>query len=1516
MLACLLVFADSTIEPFKARQILACSLEDLSVEQCAKWDIVVSSAKYEITLMEDRTARGTWFTFPLITELNDFSFIPRERILCDDPEAIGVAKYSPETNSWHLLETSQIVEEQKPQIQLKAKIEEPGIYAVVRKDPVRLRGQLVEGEGICVREPCSSYQAFESRPLDSYVTLGEDITLRFCKILTECDATADGICDSHCGAHTDPDCVSATCKSEEDNCCLPLRDNVCDPDCWKKITEDTETLNEIIKYSTDFDCMQEGAEKYVPYGENNEPDPIDIERTIRSSVWKDVEPAYFNDVPRLLEGPISLIIEEGDGVWIRDFTYTDLQDNEVMLMPLRPSKNSISNDDAPEQTGHLAARYNLFANPHMLYQHKTDKDGNAIQFYLPPTAVKKISFQAKTRKDDSIAKIKFVLTAHEGNADSDNDGWSNYDDCHDNNPFINPGADEICDGIDNNCNAFKRYNLNEEAEIEDRLYWSYWDRSTCDGSERCTYLMPCEGYLQFKAIDDSSYMEVWRQDRRLCEGSTYLAGDSYSVSCDAPEYSNGIWNSYQAVFAYGNDGMYNYAFYADGDDNPGCALGAHASCMDGAFPPNDHVLSIANFIGGDERLYSFDNNAQSLHTGKKFCFTGNAEPCEYPVDSDALNLLNNEINRIELKKNDMIWGTTFGCDAGSDSDLGYICDGDGITTTGDFGTIDFEVYCYPQEPVDMATSEYVDEGLEFCERQSDMDITVHFCPQPEYETYEIFDFDERECADTNVLCSSITTNDNHVECNYVTNPETDNYGYKKFHVFVCPEGLDCYKFYSGDFRICAEEEVCSQLEQGTSEFRNDDLDCDGLPPFDVFPEGHSNAGKIDKTKPLDPDCFDVDLTGECKPEDRTWYMNDEVKWTEDGYCLQCGATDSSCAISCEPGQLSCEGGCLEGACDLAADKICKGGSWTKTGYSSACGMNDSWIGEAESTAQCTPSACDTEKDKVCHTERWRSTGGAGTAYCDLPACKVRDASCAKPCTPGACDVYDNAYCKTDGTWSTNGAADYCSKCGAIDSGCGSIPCQDDYCDVTNKKVCKNEVWVSEPTEYCGVCSEMDPVSCQAACPANPDDWTTTETDCTDGIDNDCLNGADCVDPACRALCTDICVPLRTDSSCGLSEGICYPPGTRTCGMDGRWGECIGGTAPMTEVCNSVDDDCDGAVDEGCDCTIGQSRSCGFDSGSCRAGVQRCEDGKWGYCYRTSRASPTTEQCGDGIDNDCDGETDEACPCVEGSNQTCGQTIGVCKSGLQVCTDGTWGACVGEITPMKEDRNTGSTCSDGIDNDCDGNVDSADDGCGITPTDQLTPTCFDGRKNQDETDIDCGGVCETCVTPANCNNRKTDPGEEGVDCGGECSVPCNDRTRMRSSEELETEEETYAEAECGDAYCDEGEEETCPEDCEEPSEFSFTSILIPLIIIIGLALGGFVAYKKGLIKLKGKEAPKKSFPAPKGASGAAQSSQAFRQMPASQIKAAAQKLPPRKEIKTREELELEKSFKEQSELLKK
>jgi hypothetical protein len=87
------------------------------------------------------------------------------------------------------------------------------------------------------------------------------------------------------------------------------------------------------------------------------------------------------------------------------------------------------------------------------------------------------------------------------------------------------------------------------------------------------------------------------------------------------------------------------------------------------------------------------------------------------------------------------------------------------------------------------------------------------------------------------------------------------------------------------------------------------------------------------------------------------------------------------------------------------------------------------------------------------------------------------------------------------------------------------------------------------------------------------------------------------------------------------------------------------------LCNHLDDDCDGNVDEGCPCAPGAVQSCfrgppgRHDVGACADGMQQCsggEFGAWGAC--TGGIPPSAETC-DGLDNDCNGCTDEIVGCV-------------------------------------------------------------------------------------------------------------------------------------------------------------------------------------------------------------------------------------------------------------------------------
>ncbi len=139
----------------------------------------------------------------------------------------------------------------------------------------------------------------------------------------------------------------------------------------------------------------------------------------------------------------------------------------------------------------------------------------------------------------------------------------------------------------------------------------------------------------------------------------------------------------------------------------------------------------------------------------------------------------------------------------------------------------------------------------------------------------------------------------------------------------------------------------------------------------------------------------------------------------------------------------------------------------------------------------------------------------------------------------------------------------------------------------------------------------------------------------DGIDNNC-NGQ--IDEGLFRACSTIC-----------------GTGIEQCVM----GEWVGCTArqPEEEICDDIDNNCNGVVDEGCACQIGDRRPCGIEVGACQTGEQVCERGVWSECRNA--VWPTQEVC-DGVDNDCNGFVDDNLfdPC----QTACGYGVRTCVNG--------------------------------------------------------------------------------------------------------------------------------------------------------------------------------------------------------------------------------------------------------------
>ena len=184
--------------------------------------------------------------------------------------------------------------------------------------------------------------------------------------------------------------------------------------------------------------------------------------------------------------------------------------------------------------------------------------------------------------------------------------------------------------------------------------------------------------------------------------------------------------------------------------------------------------------------------------------------------------------------------------------------------------------------------------------------------------------------------------------------------------------------------------------------------------------------------------------------------------------------------------------------------------------------------------------------------------------------------------------------------------------------------------------------------------------------------------CNDGQDNDCDGETDESVGLSGSVQIALCICKEGETRlCGSQTGACTQ-GLQTC-SGGNWGACRYQVTPQRETCNNKDDNCDGFIDN-----IGDSRE-----------ESKCQ------CYGGS--APVVEACND-IDDNCNGQIDEGVICCDdGDTRDCGSDLGICRKGTQSCSNGRWGTCSG-IEPRQEICLNGidENCNGRTDEDC-GNV---------------------------------------------------------------------------------------------------------------------------------------------------------------------------------------------------------------------
>jgi hypothetical protein len=274
---------------------------------------------------------------------------------------------------------------------------------------------------------------------------------------------------------------------------------------------------------------------------------------------------------------------------------------------------------------------------------------------------------------------------------------------------------------------------------------------------------------------------------------------------------------------------------------------------------------------------------------------------------------------------------------------------------------------------------------------------------------------------------------------------------------------------------------------------------------------------------------------------------------------------------------------------------------------------------------------------------------------------------------------------------------------------GSLP----MCTPTGPEVCNGkdddcdfraDEDTTAPANSCmlnGVCAGTLPICISGKFVCRYDtDWEMEETRC-DGKDNDC-DGK--IDESFAAL----------GMSCEVGVGACKVTGMRVCNAAGTNLVCeiAGAKDPGEEVCNGIDDDCDGSIDE-------PKGEPGMNASYVHDDFVQVGSSLWVYKYEASRADATDAKAGILTTRACSRSA-----VLPWTDLTFAQAKAACEaSGLSVCSVTDWTtACKGQSTTCKWAYTSGSGCNayetDGSDG-CNGhNVNAAP---GSPDTDVLKTT---------------------------------------------------------------------------------------------------------------------------------------------------------------------------------------------------
>jgi hypothetical protein len=394
----------------------------------------------------------------------------------------------------------------------------------------------------------------------------------------------------------------------------------------------------------------------------------------------------------------------------------------------------------------------------------------------------------------------------------------------------------------------------------------------------------------------------------------------------------------------------------------------------------------------------------------------------------------------------------------------------------------------------------------------------------------------------------------------------------------------------------------------------------------------------------------------------------------------------------------------------------------------------------------------------CQSSGVQSCNGANVTVCNAPTVVGVPEACDN--TDNDCDGLVDEGNPQSGQACATGVPGACAT-GTTTCASGALSCVPSITPGQNSESCNNT-----DDDCDGLVDEGNPQGGQACATGIPGLCGSGTTVCTAGAltcsasvaPNSISESCDGVDQDCDGVVDD---GFNLGTSCSSGVGACQVFGVIVCtAQGGATCSAQGGAQGGPEVCDNLDNDCDGSIDEG-NPQSGQACSTGL-SGLCSSGTTTCAAGGVLQCFGAITPGQVVETC-NGLDEDCDGQVDEGF----GVGSACSAGVGGCsKSGVTIC--GAQGAAVCNAVaglPLPEQCNN-------VDDDCDGAIDDGNPNggggcstglpgacatgtvaCGaagllqcqvVTPVGQLTETC-NGLDDDCDGQIDDGFNLGTACT---------------------------------------------------------------------------------------------------------------------------------------------------------------------------